>query len=275
MSAVALALVAAAAVMHVGWNTLAKRATDRVLFLWMAMALPAILLAPWALSREHISALAEWPVAATATIHVFYFTALGRAYSHGDLSQVYPISRGLSVALVTAGAWLILDEPLPPIGVAGIALVLAGVLSVGIDRRAARPAVMWAVITGLLVTSYSLVDKVGVSRVDPVFYVTCIGAGSSLLLSPWVIHRRRALAAEWRTSWRSILAAAALGLTAYLLVLFAFSLSKAAYVVASRELSIVASVVIGRVALGEAPSRQRVIGAVLIAAGVAVLAVAG
>src|SRR5215211_7612987 len=103
--------------MHVGWNTLAKKANDRLLFLWMAMSLPALALAPLALAREDLSRLTEWPVAATATIHAFYFAALGRAYSLGDLSQVYPISRGLSVALVSAGAWLVLDEPLPPIGI--------------------------------------------------------------------------------------------------------------------------------------------------------------
>jgi uncharacterized membrane protein len=65
-----------------------------------------------------------------------------------------------------------------------------------------------------------------------------------------------------------------LNLTSYLLVLFAFRLSKASYVVAARELSIVLSVVIGRLWLGETGWRARLPGAALIVAGVVCVAVA-
>ena len=49
-------------------------------------------------------------------------------------------------------------------------------------------------------------------------------------------------------------------------------LGNTAYVVASRELSIVFSVIIGRLWLGERPSRWRVLSAITIVCGVAALA---
>jgi len=69
------------------------------------------------------------------------------------------------------------------------------------------------------------------------------------------------------------LAAQAAG-TTYLLVLFAFRLSKTAYVVAARELSIVFSAIIGSLWLGEGPLGPRLLGAGVILAGVACVALA-
>jgi uncharacterized membrane protein YbhN (UPF0104 family) len=60
-----------------------------------------------------------------------------------------------------------------------------------------------------------------------------------------VIPEAAALRREWRTNWRTILVASVMTLLAYLLVLFAFRLSKASYVVAARETSIVLSALIG------------------------------
>lgn len=101
-----------------------------------------------------------------------------------------------------------------------------------------------------------------------------MGLGMSLLLVPAVWARRRALSEEWRTNWRAILAASTMNLTSYLLVLFAFTLSKASYVVAARELSIVLSVLIGRVWFGEGRLGPRLAGAAVILAGVVCVALA-
>ena len=64
---------------------------------------------------------------ATVVIHAVYFSALARAYAAGDLSLVYPVARGLGVALVPLLAFLFLDERLSPMGALGIALVVAGI----------------------------------------------------------------------------------------------------------------------------------------------------
>ena len=63
-----------------------------------------------------------------------------------------------------------------------------------------------------------------------------------------------------------------MNLTAYLLVLFAFRLSKAGYVVAARELSILFSAVIGSLWLGEGRLLPRLARASV--AGVALVALA-
>jgi drug/metabolite transporter (DMT)-like permease len=60
---------------------------------------------------------------------------------------------------------------------------------------------------------------------------------------------------------RAIAVASSMNLTSYLLVLFAFRLSKAGYVVAARETSIVLSVLIGSLLMREGHASPRLAGA--------------
>ncbi len=73
---------------------------------------------------------------------------------------------------------------------------------------------------------------------------------------------------------RIILAASTMNLTAYLLVLFAFRLSKTGYVVATRELSVVLSAFIGSLWFGEGPLAPLLIGAAVVFAGMICIATA-
>jgi drug/metabolite transporter (DMT)-like permease len=131
------------------------------------------------------------------------------------------------------------------------------------------------VLTGLTIAAYSIVDREGVARLHPVPYIALLGAGTVLLLLPVVLARPGALRREWAANWRTILVSSTMNLTAYLLVLFAFRLSKLGYVVAARELSIVFSTLIGTLWLKEGALRPRLAAAVVVLGGVALVALAG
>ena len=281
MSGTALALVLCAAAIHAGWNALAKRARAPMAFLWSSVALATLALAPAGLSylpHDGVPAAAMPFLGATIVIHFVYFYALARAYgAGGDLSLVYPVARGLGVALVPLVGVLLLDERPSALGAAGIVLVIAGIVAIALASGLALPpsggegrvrGLVWALVTGLTIAAYSLVDKVGVSRLHPLPYLVILGGGMTLLLAPPVLRAGRALAEEWRVNWRTILLASCLNLTSYLLVLFAFRLAKTGYVVAARELSIVLSVLMGWRWLGEKNVAGRLVGAAVVLGGV-------
>jgi drug/metabolite transporter (DMT)-like permease len=286
MPAAALILVLAAAVFHSCWNALTKSARDQFAFLCLAVGVASVLFLPvtlWALPPGGVPA-AAWPyVIATVALHALYFYALGRSYRSGEFSLVYPVARGLGVALVPVLAALFLDERPSAVGALGIGLVVAGIVAlqlVGMARTATSARLRlgagtgWAVVTGLTIAAYALVDKAGVSRLHPVPYIGLMFVGSLLLLLPAALADRGRFRREWTANRRAILAASAMTLTAYLLVLFAFRLSKAGYVVAARETSIVISVVVGRLWFGERRLAARLAAAALVLAGVACLALA-
>src|SRR5437773_866697 len=154
--------------LHAVWNALAKGARDQLVFLWSSVSLATVVLLPvglLALPGERIPAAAVPFVVATIAIHAVYFYALGRAYRHGDFSRVYPIARGLGVALVPVVTLMVFGERLSPLGTTGIALVVAGVAGLHLTapwRGGALPpasgaGTAWALLTGLLIASYSIV----------------------------------------------------------------------------------------------------------------------
>jgi len=284
VSGAALVLVVCAAVLHAIWNALAKRAENQFVFLWSSVSLAALLLTPIGLLklRSESAPAAGLPfVAASIAIHALYFWALGRSYRFGDFSRVYPMARGLGVALVPLIALPLFGEQLAVLGWLGVGLVVLGIASLNVTSTASsspavhtRAGTAWALVTGLTIAGYSLVDKAGVARLHPMPYIALMGLGLSVILAPLVLANRPALVREWRLHWRQILVASAMNLTSYLLVLFAFRLSKVGYVVASRELSILFSAFIGALWLGEGRLAPRLAGATVVLAGVVCVALA-
>jgi drug/metabolite transporter (DMT)-like permease len=283
VTAAALVLVLGAAALHASWNALATRAGDPVVFLWCVGTLASALYAPIALTvlaRQGFRAAAIPFVIGTIVLHALYFFTLGRAYASGDLSLVYPIARGLGVALVPLAALGLFDERLSRLGALGIGLVAAGIFSLhwrpGAWTRAALrgSGTGWALATGVLIAAYSLLDKGGVARISPLAYIWLMEVGSCALLTPVALARAEAIRKEWRANRAAIAAAALMSPTAYLLVLFAFQLAKTGYVVAAREMSIVLSAIIGSLWMKEGALGRRLAGAGLVLAGVACVALA-
>ena len=283
MTGAALALVLSAAVIHATWNAMAKGARDPMAMLWWAGILSSLVLAPpslYILARDGVSPRALPFVVATVLLHSVYFFSLGKAYQTGDFSLVYPMARGMGVAIVPVGAYYLFDERLSRIGVLGIALIGMGIFALHWRRGAwsedalFKPGTGWAVATGLCIASYSLVDKVGVSHINPLPYLWAMMVGSCVSLLPAVLGRRGSLAREWRENRVAVLLSGVLSPGGYLLVLFAFRLSKAGYVVAGREVSIVISALIGSLLFKEGRLGQRLLGAAIVASGVICVALA-
>src|SRR5207244_10795279 len=114
----------AASTVHAVWRWRGEGARDQLVFLWSSVSLATVVLLPvglLALPGERIPAAAVPFVVATIAIHAVYFYTLGRAYRHGDFSRVYPIARGLGVALVPVAARMVFGERLSPLGTVGIA----------------------------------------------------------------------------------------------------------------------------------------------------------
>jgi drug/metabolite transporter (DMT)-like permease len=268
--------------LHATWNALTKRSGDPLSFLFGAGCLGALLYLPassYVLWKYGVTLSALPFVVATVLLHAMYFFALGRAYRVGDLSVVYPIARGTGVALVPVLALFIFNERLSALGAAGVALVVLGIFSLhGRPRASAQsllaPGTRFALLTGLTIAGYSLVDKAGVSHLHPLPYIALMEAGACLVLLPAVLSRGETLRREWRTNWRAIVLAGVMSPGGYLLVLFAFQLSKAAYVVAGREISIVLSALIGGVLMREGAVARRLASAAMVAAGVVCVALA-
>jgi len=286
MSGLALAIVLVAALCHAGWNFLAKRSRNKLAFIWWFLLISTIGYFPMFIyfwSGTTVTPTGWVCIVATGVLHALYFWFMGGAYERGDLSLVYPLSRGSGPLFVPILAIIFLQERLSAIGVSGIVLVVLGIYIIHLRSftvesffeplRALRgSASVWALCTGGTIAGYSLVDKVGVGLVYPPVYIYLMFVISLLLLSPYVlIKARSALKTEWQVNRVPVLVDGFLVLFTYMMILFAFRLSKVSYVVAAREVSIVFSALLGIFWLREAHAPQKIAGSALIALGVVLI----
>ncbi|MCB1219685.1 MAG: EamA family transporter [Planctomycetales bacterium] len=285
MPLAALTLVLCSALIHSSWNALAKQSRDKFSFIWLAFLINGFWQLPYVAYCFWTGELSwsAWPwMLATTIAHSGYIYLLSESYRLGDYSLAYPISRGLGVALVPIAGLLLLKEELSAGGAAGVGLVIAGILFTGLSstvgrQKASLAAVLAASGTGLFVASYNLVDKQAMlaTGIHPLPWISLMMVSQTLALLPLALGRRDSVRTELKQNLRSVLFCAAGTFGGYLLVLFAFRLAPTAYVVASRESSIVFSVLIGYLLLGERQFKRRLSGALAIIAGVALIALLG
>jgi uncharacterized membrane protein len=114
-------------------------------------------------SPPHLTMRSWVFMAGTAVLQTGYFLFLQRGYRVGDLSLVYPVGRGTGALLAALAGIVILGERPGPAGLAGIVLLVAGVIVLGLPSRGRRaaaaapaasaPAATSARATGARVTS--------------------------------------------------------------------------------------------------------------------------
>lgn len=262
--------------MHASWNAIVKNAGDRALTLSAVAAMHTvggIVL----IAVSEPPALASWPsLAASTVIHYGYYLLLFQAYRLGDLSQVYPISRGLAPALVALGAYLILGETLTPTGWAGLAAICLGIGVLALQRGAAqadRKAIMVAVLLGFSIAAYSVADGIGVrwSRSPTGYMGWLFFLEAPVVLAVFGPRIGRCQKIDWKV-FSLGLVGGALSVVAYGVVLYAKTIAPIAAVSAVRESSVIIAALIGVLLFGERPWKGRVLAALIVAGGVILMA---
>jgi drug/metabolite transporter (DMT)-like permease len=251
------------------WNLLLAGARDSHAFAVVVLLVGALVGAPVSLFFWDFHA-AVWPfVLASAALELVYFGLLAFAYTHAELSVVYPLARGLAPVLVLAGAVAFTGADTTLRQICGVLLVGAGIMFVrGI--RGGRGAWL-AILIACAIASYTVVDKHGVAHASPVAYLEVMSTFTGLAYASIFVAFRgiRGLRAE--LGWKSI--GAGVGtFAAYACVLAALQLASAASVAAVRESGVLVATGLAAIFLHERVTAWRAAGAVLVVAGVALLA---
>ena len=239
----------------------------------------------------------EWGfVIASGVLHVLYFVVLLRGYRHADLTVVYPLARGTGPLLSSLVALVWLGESMSYIGALGVAGVVSGVFLIAggpklitdwrrvdvvndaqlASQRLRRAGLRYGVLTGLFIASYTVVDgyAVKVLLMSPVLLHYLENLVRFALLTPVVLRDRPTAWTLWHHQWKYALIVGTVTPISYVLVLYAMQTAPLSLVAPAREVSMLFAALIGGHLLGEGDRWLRVLGALLIAAGVAMLGLA-
>jgi drug/metabolite transporter (DMT)-like permease len=283
MSFLALGLLLLTALLHAGWNVLLKQAADQYLSIWWALAASAAIGLPIAFGGPPLPP-AIWPYAiASAFVETLYYLLLARAYRTADFSLVYPIARGAAPALLATWAILFLGEAPRAAGLAGLAVIIGGLLLVGARRRQpGMPApgmgsIGLALAIALCISVYSAIDGAAVRIAPSTRYTALVFVLTALMMTPFVVRRYgiQRIAAHGRLHGFTALLIGALSLAAYALVLAAYALAPVSYVGAIREISVVIGALAGSLIFREPFGARRGAGAAVIFTGIMIITFAG
>jgi drug/metabolite transporter (DMT)-like permease len=267
-------LVLLAGVLHAIWNAIAKTLDDSYVSAGLIGASSA-LVAVIALPFTGLPSDAALPYVLISTaLHIAYTFALMQSYRLGDFGHTYPIARGTSPLLVAVGGFLFASQDLAPVQIAGVALVAAGlmalVLTGGKLTRADLPATVAALVTGVMIASYTVSDGLGVRHAhNSGGYITLLFLlqGPILAAVGWTVRRHD-------RAWRSPrvlsagLGAGVISVAAYGIVIWAQAHGPFALVSALRETSVISAAVIATVFFKEAFGWRRIPPSVTVVLGI-------
>jgi uncharacterized membrane protein len=294
-----IALVAVSAVLHLAWNVRLKTAGDPLRAATIGMLAASVGIVPlgiavwWAQGRVALPVEGIVLGLASGVVEAAYFILLSAAYRRGDLSVVYPLARGTAPLLAVLIGVVVLGERLGVAGSIGVVMLLIGFLvlqrpwraialarsgGAGARKAAADSAILFALATGVMIATYTAIDRVGTRQIDPFPYAAILWATCSVILVLWVWlvaggdlvrygpeAARRAAVGGWLT------------LGAYLCILIALSVAPLSGVAPLRESATVFAAAWGSVRMGEASDRseatRRIGASVLIVGGALLLAV--
>ena len=285
MTVFALSLILVAAFVHASWNYLLKRSGGGTAFVYLFAVLSALIYAPL------VAAIIWWVqpefgwvhyglMAASALLHTAYYMLLDRGYRSGDLSVVYPLARGSAPLITMLGAVLLLQEQPTALAVVGALLIGGAAVALTGDPRKLREsgnlhAVGFALLTGCMIASYTLVDKLAVSAwlIPPLVQDWATNVGRVVLMAPLALKARAELAPTWRRAKKEIFGVALLCPLSYFLVLTAMVFTPVSYVAPAREVSILIAAFMGTRLLAEGDARRRLAAGAAMVAGVICLAI--
>jgi uncharacterized membrane protein len=285
-------LLLISALIHSSWNFFTKRGNWPGEFFFWVFFWGALLYLPFFIAFGIFPSFILqapsklwWIVILSSLLETFYFFCLVEAYRVGDFSLVYPISR--SAPLFTQiWAVVFIAEVLSTMGILGICLVFVGIFVISLrdfhikniipqtNRLVSRPYLL-ALSAAVATSIYSVLDKVGVQIIHPVFYIWLINLWMTIYTVLYLFLRRQtSFWKVWQESKKDILIIAILQNAAYLLVLMALRMSKVSYVVAFRQVGALFGAGMGIFFLKESHWKTRITGALILTFGLLLIGLA-
>tara|TARA_B100000676_G_C18090991_1_gene859725 strand:+ start:7307 stop:8149 length:843 start_codon:yes stop_codon:yes gene_type:complete len=272
MGPLAAALALTAAALHASWNAMVKANPDRfavmaVIALFGCFAGPVLIAVGGHPSAEAIPFLAM-----SMVIHIGYYIFLMHAYRVADLSHAYPLARGSAPLLATLGGIVLAGDQVSAVSFGGIVIICGGIVMMSLQfnvRELGWSGLGWPLATGLMISSYTVVDGMGVRVSDsPLGYIGWLFMINGIPFALWLVVREgRVGVRRLGNAWKIGALGGLMSLAAYALVIYAMSFAAIGAVAALRETSVLLAAVIGTFLLKEPFGGRRTLAAAIVVAG--------
>lgn len=281
---ISLALIAALA--HAAWNTVVKQVSaGGTAALWaytlgsFLLVASACLLAVGIGYDVHVGTRLVLVAVGSTFLHTAYAALTQAAYKHFDLSQTYPVARGLAPVIVAFTAALLLHQWLGVwqwVGIVAMAAALGCLLldSAGARMTLTRSPMSWSVVIAATIAAYTTYDGWAIVdlHVQPLAYYAVGTAAQLLLVTALMRGNIPAGLAQLRRYRRPIASLAVLIPASYVLALYATQHAPVSVVAAVRASSLLWAALAAALTLKEPLRRGRVAGTGFVVIAVVAMA---
>jgi len=272
-------LILFSAVIHSIWNIQLKKSNDPITYIIAIAIVGWVIFTPYAIYRFFNSSISAETFLFTFSsflIHFLYFLFLGRAYEKFELSVVYPIARGLSVFLIPIYGILILNEDMTFQAIGGCCLIILGIIMTGSisigdvtnrDKRKLflKSGAFSAILIGIIISLYSLMDKQAASGIDPVLFVWITDMSAVILGMRYL--RNSNFKNHFTKGNIKLIIPGVFQFSSYAIVIYAYSSTMLSYAGTFREIGTVFGAIFAKIFLKEEFGRKKTLGILLIVAG--------
>jgi len=284
MPITALVLLFASAILHTTWNLLLKQAGEKYITTWWAVLIGSAVFLPF-LFFTGLPARETWHLLLISVlVETAYYATLSSAYNDSDFSLIYPMARGATPALIAVWSVFFLGEKLTCGGLLGLVIIISGLLLIGgstlFQGKGQKPhlrGILFALLLALLISIYSTIDGAAVKLTPAFSYAVLVFFLSPALTAPLMFKRYgwHTLKNELFADSKRVIAIGFLTVGAYLLALGAYTIAPISYSGAIREVSVVMGAFAGWRLLGDRLGGWRLGGAIIIFAGIILIALWG
>ncbi len=284
MSMYILLLILFSAICHATWNIIAKNTKDKLTLLWLQMIFNAVLLTPIVLIFFKISSIKAIPFLLLSGIfQALYYIVLSKSYECGNIALVYPLTRGSAPIFVCIFSAILGIEKITLPMFISIFLIAFGIYCVNLNSITKEEiltpfkilikdkSARLSILIGIIIAIYTIIDKQNVKLVEPIVIYYIITIIPMILLAPMLLRKDKIKKELENKGWIRVILVALLTLAAYLLVLFAMSLTNVSFVSSIREISVVFVTFYTAIKMKDSNWKPKFIGACIIFVGIFLL----
>ena len=209
----------------------------------------------------------------SVVLHNIYFINLGQSYNKGDLTFIYPVSRGCAPVFVTILSIIFLKENISNIGIVGILIVSSGLLFLSVEnykKKVNLNILRTSVFIALIISFYTFCDGAGVRSVNNSFtYIIWL-----FFLEGWVtlgyvyIVQKDEIFKIKKKELTLICIGSLMSFSAYSITIWAMKHVQIGYVASIRESGIIMAILISALVLKAKVTWIKYVASSIIFAGV-------
>lgn len=270
-----------AAVFHSIWNIMAKKSKNNLTLLWLQMLVSIVCILPVMILHYDMPPKEAWPtLLCSGILQAAYYFLLSKCYQIGNLSIVYPLTRGSAPVFVCLFSVLLGIESLTLPVIGALFLTVFGIYLVNMPSLSIHSLIApfrtlkedkstrISGLVGITIALYTLSDKISVQYTEPLVIYFIIAVIPACILAPKIISSKTVKTELIKGGWFRVCLVSLFTFLAYYLVLYSMKDCNASYVSSIREVSVVFVTLYTSLKTKDSQWKPKVTGAVFIFLGI-------